>query len=49
MLLVVGGYLGGALTFVYGVRVLKHPNVAIADALIPGRTKEPVQTDTGGD
>jgi hypothetical protein len=39
-LLVVGGYLGGTLTFVYGVRVLKHPNAAIADALIPGRSTE---------
>lgn len=39
-LLVVGGYLGGALTFVYGVRVLKRPNATISDALIPGRTTE---------
>jgi hypothetical protein len=39
-LLVVGGYLGGTLTFVYGVWVLKHPNAAIADALIPGRSTE---------
>ncbi|MGH3788681.1 MAG: DUF2231 domain-containing protein [Pseudonocardiaceae bacterium] len=37
VLLVVGGYLGGALTFVYGVRVLKRPDVTMADALIPGR------------
>jgi uncharacterized membrane protein len=40
LLLIVGGYLGGALTFVYGVRVLKRPPATIADALIPGRTKE---------
>ena len=40
VLLVVGGYLGGALTFVYGVRVLKRPHVAIAEALIPGRSTE---------
>lgn len=40
VLLVVGGYLGGALTFVYGVRVLKHPEATMADALIPGRAKE---------
>ncbi|MGH4020280.1 MAG: hypothetical protein ACRDT0_13805 [Pseudonocardiaceae bacterium] len=40
MLLVVGGYLGGALTFVYGVRVLKQPQTTMDDALIPGRTKE---------
>lgn len=37
VLLVVGGYLGGALTFVYGVRVLKRPDATMADALIPGR------------
>jgi len=37
VLLVVGGYLGGMLTFVYGVRVLKRPQTPIADALIPGR------------
>ncbi len=40
VLLVVGGYLGGTLTFVYGVRVLKRPNAAITDALIPGRATE---------
>ena len=40
LLLVVGGYLGGALTFVYGVRVLKRPQTAMSDALIPGRVKE---------
>jgi uncharacterized membrane protein len=37
VLLLAGGYLGGALTFVYGVRVLNRPNAAMADALIPGR------------
>ncbi|MGH3672171.1 MAG: DUF2231 domain-containing protein [Pseudonocardiaceae bacterium] len=37
VLLLAGGYLGGALTFVYGVRVLKHPRAAMSDALIPGR------------
>lgn len=37
VLLVAGGYLGGALTFVYGVRVLKRPQAAMTDALIPGR------------
>ena len=37
VLLIAGGYLGGALTFVYGVRVLKRPQTAMADALIPGR------------
>jgi uncharacterized membrane protein len=39
-LLVVGGTLGGALAYVYGVRVVKE-DVSIADALIPGRLEEP--------
>ena len=34
--LTVGGMLGGALAYVYGVRVVKK-NVSVADALIPGR------------
>lgn len=37
VLLLAGGYLGGALTFVYGVRVLKRPQTTMAEALIPGR------------
>jgi uncharacterized membrane protein len=32
-----GGFLGGAIVFVYGNRVLKQPRTPIADALIPGR------------
>ncbi len=39
-LLIAGGYLGGTLAFVYGVRVLKRPETRVADALIPGRTDE---------
>lgn len=39
-LLVIGGTLGGALAYVYGVRVVKE-DVALADALIPGRLDEP--------
>ena len=35
-LLVLGGTLGGALAYVYGVRVVKQ-DVSVADALIPGR------------
>ena len=38
-LLVVGGTLGGALAYVYGVRVVKQ-DVSVADALIPGRIEE---------
>jgi uncharacterized membrane protein len=34
--LTVGGTLGGALAYVYGIRVVKK-DVSIADALIPGR------------
>ena len=36
-LLVIGGYFGGALTYVYGCRVLNQPQAALSDALIPGR------------
>ena len=38
-LLVLGGTLGGALAYVYGVRVVKQ-DVSLADALIPGRLDE---------
>jgi uncharacterized membrane protein len=38
-LLASGGFIGGTLTFVYGVRVLKRPDVDVADALIPGRAE----------
>ncbi|HZE02237.1 MAG TPA: DUF2231 domain-containing protein [Pseudonocardiaceae bacterium] len=37
VLLFAGGYLGGALTFVYGVRVLNRTQASMADALIPAR------------
>jgi uncharacterized membrane protein len=39
--LVFGGFLGGAIVFVYGNRVLKQPGIAVADALIPGRAETP--------
>lgn len=38
-LLILGGTLGGALAYVYGVRVVKR-DVSVADALIPGRIDE---------
>ena len=38
-LLVIGGTLGGALAYVYGVRVVAK-DVPIADALIPGRLED---------
>jgi uncharacterized membrane protein len=37
--LVIGGTLGGALAYVYGVRVVNE-NVPIGDALIPGRLED---------
>lgn len=39
VLLIVGGYLGGTIVFVYGHRVLKLPETRLADALIPGRAE----------
>lgn len=39
VLLTAGGYIGGAIVFVYGVRVLKRPDVRVADALVPGRAE----------
>lgn len=36
-LLTAGGFLDGALAYVYGVRVLKQPHTPIPDALRPGR------------
>jgi uncharacterized membrane protein len=38
-MLTIGGTLGGALAYVYGVRVVKK-DVPVADALIPGRLDE---------
>lgn len=45
--LVIGGTLGGALAYVYGVRVVNE-DVAIADALIPGRLEETTVRAAGG-
>jgi uncharacterized membrane protein len=38
-LLAAGGYIGGAIVFVYGNRVLKRPDVPVRDALVPGRAE----------
>ena len=38
-LLTAGGYLGGTLVFVYGVRVLGRRDAGAAEALIPGRAQ----------
>jgi uncharacterized membrane protein len=40
-LLTAGGYIGGSLVFVYGVRVLGRREAPVADALIPGRAERP--------
>lgn len=44
-LLTLGGTMGGALNYVYGVRVVKR-DVPIMDALIPGRIKETASART---
>ena len=41
--LAAGGYVGGTLVFVYGVRVLKREDVPVADALTPGHADRPRQ------
>lgn len=40
-LLTAGGYIGGTIVFVYGVRVLKRDDVPVADALVPGHADRP--------
>lgn len=46
-LLTAGGYLGGTLAYVYGVRVLKREDVSAANALIPGRAEGPPADELG--
>lgn len=36
--LAAGGFMGGAIVFAYGKRVLKRPDTPVLDALIPGRS-----------
>jgi uncharacterized membrane protein len=40
-----GGYLGGTLVFVYGIRVLGRRKTPVADALVPGRAQDEVIQD----
>jgi len=47
VVLVAGGTLGGALAYVYGVRVVGR-DVPIADALIPGRVEDRRSAGGGG-
>jgi uncharacterized membrane protein len=42
-LLLAGGYIGGTLVFVYGVRVVKATDAPLKDALVPGRVEQPAQ------
>jgi uncharacterized membrane protein len=42
--LATGGYIGGTIVYVYGVRVLKREDVPVRDALIPGRSQEEAST-----
>lgn len=44
-LLVAGGFIGGSIVFVYGVRVLKRPETPLRDALVPGRAESAPQAD----
>jgi uncharacterized membrane protein len=37
--LALGGWVGGTLVFVYGLRVLKRDDVSTSDALVPGRAE----------
>ncbi|MGH3937939.1 MAG: DUF2231 domain-containing protein [Pseudonocardiaceae bacterium] len=43
VVLIVGGYLGGVLTFVYGVHVQNRREAPLADAIIPGRTSQELE------
>ena len=42
-LLLAGGYLGGALVYVHGHRVLSQPQTRAGQALLPGRVSAPPQ------
>jgi uncharacterized membrane protein len=52
-LLLAGGYLGGALVYVHGHRVLSQPQAPVGEALLPGRVSprpqpaEPASTGSG--
>jgi uncharacterized membrane protein len=45
-LLAIGGYIGGALVFAYGVRVIGRPGAPLRDALVPGRLEPPPPSNT---
>ena len=45
LVLVAGGYVGGALAFVYGVRVIGRRGVRLLDAVVPGRAEAAAGAD----
>jgi uncharacterized membrane protein len=47
-LLAAGGFIGGSLVFVYGVRVLKRPDTPVRDALVPGAVPADETPPPGG-
>ncbi len=51
LVLTTGGYIGGTVVFVYGVRVLGRRDVAVGDALTPGRAErgDPTLASTPGE
>ena len=46
-LLTVGGYLGGSLVFVFGIRVLKKEDATVIQAVVPGRIEDTTETPQG--
>ena len=47
LLLTVGGYLGGSLVFVFGIRVLKREDATVIQAVVPGRIEGTTETPQG--
>jgi uncharacterized membrane protein len=45
--LTVGGYLGGSLVFVFGVRVLKREDASVIQAVVPGRIEDTTENPQG--
>src|SRR3954454_25085560 len=45
--LTVGGYLGGTLVFIFGVRVLKHEDATVIQAVVPGRIESRTDNPQG--
>ena len=45
--LTVGGYLGGSLVFVFGIRVLKREDASVIQAVVPGRIEDTTENPQG--